>query len=308
MALDDARAGRGRLVLFTGEPGIGKTRLADESARLATAKGMRVRWGRCWEGGGAPAHWPWIQVIRGVFADSDAAPARLRSLPVEIARILPELSSEAATPAHVDAEQARFRLFDAVATLLRESAREQPVVIVLDDLHEADTASLEMLQFTARVLHDANVLIIGTYREAEMRRSTARSPLMDEIVRDALLLPIAGLTEREVGDLVAGRAAGAPDTGIVAELHRATAGNPLFVDGVLRALAAEGRLGGRADRPRRIQATRQRARRNPAPARSPVSRRARCPDDGCGDRPGVRVRAGCAGPRARRREARSAVG
>jgi tetratricopeptide (TPR) repeat protein len=243
VALDDARAGRGRLVLFTGEPGIGKTRLADESARLATAKGMPVRWGRCWEGGGAPAHWPWIQVIRGVLADPDAAPARLRSLPVEIARILPELSSEAAKPAHVDAEQARFRLFDAVATLLRESACEQPVVIVLDDLHEADTASLEILQFTARVLHDANVLIIGTYREAEMRRSSERSPLMDEIVRDALLLPLAGLTEREVGDLVAGRAAGSPATGIVAELHRATAGNPLFVDGVLRALAAEGRLG-----------------------------------------------------------------
>ena len=243
-AIDDARAGRGRLVLFTGEAGIGKTRLADESARLATAKGMRVRWGRCWEGGGAPAHWPWIQVIRELVADSDAPSVRSRNLPVEIARILPELSSEAPEPeARVDAEQARFRLFDAVATLLREAAREQPIVIVLDDLHEADTASLEMLQFTARVLHDANVLIVGTYREAEMRRSPERSPLMDHIVRDALLLPIVGLTEREVGDLVAGRAAGAPATGIVAELHRATAGNPLFVDGVLRALAAEGRLG-----------------------------------------------------------------
>jgi tetratricopeptide (TPR) repeat protein len=103
-----------------------------------------------------------------------------------------------------------------------------------------------MLQFVARVLHDASVLIIGTYRDAEMRRSTERSALMDEIVRDALVLPIAGLTEGEVGDLVAGRATGAPGIGIVAELHRATAGNPLFVDGVLRALAAEGRLGGGA--------------------------------------------------------------
>jgi tetratricopeptide (TPR) repeat protein len=232
-------------VLFTGEPGIGKTRLADESARLATTKGMRVRWGRCWEGGGAPAHWPWIQVIRELVAESVAPRVRLRDLPAEIARILPELSSEVPEPEPpIDAEQARFRLFDTVATLLKESAREQPSVIVLDDLHEADTASLEMLQFTARVLHDANVLIIGTYREAEMRRSTERSPLMDHIVRDALLLPLVGLTEREVGDLVAARAAAAPATGIVAELHRATAGNPLFVDGVLRALAAEGRLGG----------------------------------------------------------------
>ncbi len=126
--------------------------------------------------------------------------------------------------------------------MLKESARERPIVIVLDDLHEADTASLQMLQFVARVLHDANVLIIGTYRDAEMRRSSERSALMDEIVRDALVLPIAALTEGEVGDLVAGRASGAPAIGIVAELHRATAGNPLFVDGVLRTLAAEGRL------------------------------------------------------------------
>jgi tetratricopeptide (TPR) repeat protein/nucleoside-triphosphatase THEP1 len=243
-ALADARAGRGRLVLLTGEPGIGKTWLADESARLAAATGMRVRWGRCWEGSGAPAHWPWIQVIRAVIRESDAAAVRSRNLSADIARILPELSSDASEPkTHVDAEQARFRLFDAVATLLRESAREQPVVIVLDDLHEADTASLQMLQFVARVLHDANVLIIGTYRDAEMRRSTERSLLMDEIVRDALVLPIAALTESEVGDLVAGRATGAPAIGIVAELYRATAGNPLFVDGVLRTLAAEGRLG-----------------------------------------------------------------
>jgi len=241
-AIDDARAGRGRFVLFTGEAGIGKTRLADESARLATTEGMRVRWGRCWEGGGAPAHWPWIQVIRELVAGPDAPSVRSRNLPGEIARILPELSSEVPEPeARVDAEQARFRLFDAVATLLREAAREHPIVIVLDDLHEADTASLQMLQFTARVLHDANVLIIGTYRDAEMRRSTERAPLIDEIVRDALVLPIAALTESEVGDLVAGRAAGPAAIGIVAELHRATAGNPLFVDGVLRTLAAEGR-------------------------------------------------------------------
>ena len=179
--------------------------------------------------------------IRGLVADSDAPSVSSGKLPVEIARILPELSSDAPDPgACGDAEQARFRLFDAVATLLREAAREQPIVIVLDDLHDADTASLEMLQFTARVLHDANVLIVGTYREAEMRRSPERSLLMDHIVRDALLLPIVGLTEREVGDLVAGRAASTPAAGIVAELHRATAGNPLFVDGVLRALRGRG--------------------------------------------------------------------
>ena len=194
----------------------------------------------------------------------------------------------------IDAEQARFRLFDAVATLLKEAAREHPLVIVLDDLHEADTASLQMLQFIARVLHDANVLIIGTYRDAEMRRSPERSPLMDEIVRDALVLPIAALTESEVGDLVAGARAGAPAIGIVAELHRATAGNPLFVDGVLRTLAAEGRLGA-------ARASTSRDSSSPTACAGAIRRRlgllspdARArPHHGCGDRPGVRRTSCC---------------
>jgi hypothetical protein len=113
---------------------------------------------------------------------------RSRNLSVDIARILSERSSEAAEPeTHIDAEEARFRLFDSVATLLKEAARAHLIVIILDDLHEADTALLQMLQFVARVLHDANVLIIGTYRDAEMRRSTEGSELMDEIVRDALV-------------------------------------------------------------------------------------------------------------------------
>jgi predicted ATPase len=123
-AIEDAQAGRGRLLLFTGEPGIGKTRLADESTNLATASGMQVRWGRCWEGGGAPAHWPWIQVIREVIAESGAPGVGSRSLPVEIARILPERSSEVPeSKGHLDAEQARFRLFDAQNRLLLNVAR-----------------------------------------------------------------------------------------------------------------------------------------------------------------------------------------
>jgi eukaryotic-like serine/threonine-protein kinase len=63
--LDAAVAGRGRVVLLAGEPGIGKTRLAEELAARATARGALVLWGRCWEAEGAPAFWPWVQVVRG---------------------------------------------------------------------------------------------------------------------------------------------------------------------------------------------------------------------------------------------------
>lgn len=63
-ALDDALSGDGRLVMLAGEPGIGKTRIAQELAAVAEGRGVRVLWGRCYEGGGAPPYWPWAQAIR----------------------------------------------------------------------------------------------------------------------------------------------------------------------------------------------------------------------------------------------------
>ena len=158
--------------------------------------------------------------------------------------MLPELASEApAAEPQGDAEQARFRLFDAVAALLKDSARAHPLLIVIDDLHEADLPSLNMLKFAVRALHDAPVLIIGTYREAEMRRSLEHLRAIEEALRDGYQMPLSGLAEAEVGRMVEARSDQPPSAEFVALLHRATSGNPLFVDGVLRVLAAEGRLG-----------------------------------------------------------------
>ena len=89
--LDDAFAGRGRLFLLVGEPGIGKSRLAEELIAQARARGARVLVGRCWEAGGAPAYWPWVQSLRPYLRDTDAESLRsqLREGAADVARLLP---------------------------------------------------------------------------------------------------------------------------------------------------------------------------------------------------------------------------
>ena len=128
---------------------------------------MRVAWGRCWEGGGAPAYWPWVQVLRSLVVQQDRTRARPPLVTPEVGQLIPELSSETNTRAPSDPDQARFRLFDGVATMLKDAARTQPLVLIFDDLHEADQDSLEMLKFVARGLHDAQIVVIGNYRDAE---------------------------------------------------------------------------------------------------------------------------------------------
>src|SRR5262249_54534982 len=148
------------------------------------------------------------QILRGVIAEAGSQASR--TLPADILRMLPELAAEATQPEPGDTEQLRFRLFDAVARLLRESASTKPIILVLDDLHDADVASLQLLKFVARVVHDARLVIVGTYRDAEMRHSPERAAVIRDILRDATQIPLTGLAEDEVGRMVERRAGHAP--------------------------------------------------------------------------------------------------
>ncbi len=243
-ALEQSLAGRGSRFLISGEPGIGKTRLADELAADAASRGARVAWGRCWEGGGAPAYWPWVEIVRALVLEPGRARPQQTAVPPEIGQLIPELAAETTQQrSSSDPEQGRFRLFDAVATLVKQVARSAPVVLILDDLHEADRGSLEMLKFIARGLTDSRVVIVGTYRDAEVRRSSYLAESISAIVRHGHPMPLAGLAENEVAQMVEHRAERSPSATFASELHRVTAGNPLFVDGVIRVLVAERKLG-----------------------------------------------------------------
>ncbi len=245
-ALDDALAGEGRLVLISGEPGIGKSRLVEQLARRARERGAEVLVGRCWEAGGAPAYWPWVQALRTHARGSD--PETLRSElgrgASDLAQILPELNQlygELPKPPVSDPEGARFRFFEATASLLRAASLTQPLVLVLDDLHAADSPSLLLLQFLAGELAEARMLVVGAYRDVDPNPRDQLAETLIELRREPVTcsLPLTGLAEADVGSLVALTTGLEPEAHVVSALHRATDGNPLFVGEVVRLLARE---------------------------------------------------------------------
>jgi DNA-binding SARP family transcriptional activator len=244
--LDDAFAGRGRLFLLMGEPGIGKSRLADELIVHAGARGARVLVGRCWEAGGAPAYWPWVQSMRTYLHDvpPDAVQPELGAGAADLAEILPELRRrfpdlpEAPSPT---SEGARLRLFEAATSLLLSAARDRPVVLVLDDLHAADEPSLLLLRFVAREIAASRVLMICAYRDVDPALRDPLSSAMAELVREphTALIQLAGLAEHDVAEYLEVATGVQPAPSRVHAIHAETDGNPLFLSEIVRLLAGE---------------------------------------------------------------------
>ncbi len=245
-ALADAESEKGRLLLLAGEPGIGKTSLADAATALAKARGFTVHWGRCWESGGAPAYWPWLGVLSSIARDLDDAvlAATLGDGAPLLAEILPELRRRLppmSTGAHPPADEARFRVFRAIVALAREASRlsGHGLAIVLDDLHAADRSSLLLLHFLARELRGLKLLVIATCRDAEARKDAETSELLARIGREGSVLSLGRLDVQDALDLV--KAHTAHVAGRVSDriLERAQ-GNPLFLEEMLRLYAEQG--------------------------------------------------------------------
>ncbi len=246
--LDDAIAGRGRLFLLGGEPGIGKSALAEELAGLARARGARVLSGRCWEAGGAPPYWPWVQSIRALLEELDQAARRAQTQAYagDLAQMLPELGVGVETDREsvADPDVARFRLFDATAAFLRSIARDVAVVVILEDLHAADTPSLLLLEFVARTLASSRVLIIATYRDVEVTRDHPLAMTLPELAREGVTrrISLSGLRPADVDRFIAQVSGLPPSSRLVDAVYRETEGNPLFIGEIVRLLASEGRL------------------------------------------------------------------
>ncbi|HVW33346.1 MAG TPA: protein kinase, partial [Acidimicrobiia bacterium] len=252
-AVDSAFAGRGRIVLITGEAGVGKSRLAAECETYANLRGAQLLVGRALEDEGAPPYWPWIQLIRSYVRshDSQTVAQTMGVGAVHIAQVVPEV--RALLPALPDApllepDQARFRFFDAISNFIVEASRVKPMMILLEDLHAADKQTLMLLQFVSRAAVDARVVLTATLRDPEAEDGDPIAEALTELgrARGALRLRLAPLSYDEVREMlenIAGQKLETPDErALVSAIHEESAGSPYFVEEIVRHLVESGRL------------------------------------------------------------------
>jgi DNA-binding CsgD family transcriptional regulator len=240
----DAARAAGGFVAIAGEPGIGKTRLMDEIAKLATADGKRVLWGQMIEDSGAPPYLPWTLVLRDYAQQCDDETLRtdIGSAGPDIGLILPDIRDRLgvdARPASTDGSRGRYALFDAVTRLFLTIARRQPLVVLLDNLHSADGSTLALLEYLCGQIAGSPILIVGAYRHVEFDR---RNPLRTVIARLARSrgfrkLPLQGLALDEVALLLGTHIRAPVPASLVQAVHDQSGGSPLFVCEVASILA-----------------------------------------------------------------------
>ena len=247
--LENALSGRGGMVGLVGEPGIGKTRTSHELETYAGLRSAQVLWGRCYEGG-APPYWPWVQAIRSYVTSRD--PDELRREMGSTASVISEIVDDVKTslpdlqpPAPLDdPESARFRLFDSIATFLKNASQVKPLVLILDDLHWADKPSLLLLEFVVRELGSSRVMLVGTYRDMELNQRHPLTVTLGDLMRERLFerVLLRGLTHDDVGRFIELAAGVNPPQGLIDAIHTQTEGNPLFVTETVRLFVQEGEL------------------------------------------------------------------
>jgi hypothetical protein len=216
--LDGLAHSRGALLLLSGEPGIGKTRLAEEIAERAAHRGARVAWASAWSGDGSPPLWPWVQILRQLTGSAEA----LEQSPPD-------------TPA--GAAAARFAQVDAIGRSVVAAASVQPVVLVIDDLHWADTATIRALTFVATAIRETPCLVVATYRADELTHE-----IIADLARVGTTLAVPRLSDAEAEALLRAAVGTEVSGGASASVVGRSGGNPLFVWEFGQLMAESGRL------------------------------------------------------------------
>jgi class 3 adenylate cyclase len=246
-----ARSGARQVVLLSGEPGIGKTRLASYSALGANADGFGVCWGACSEDLAVPYE-PWIAVCSQLVEHApdvvlnDYA-ERCGGEVGRLARNLGRRVSDAPAPQSSDPETERFLLFQAVAELLRAVSEAAPVLVVLDDFHWADAQSVALLRHVARTIETAQLQLLVTYRDTDLGKDDPLIGALADLRRleGVERIGLQGLAVEDVQAMTAAAAGhdlDADGVALAGEIAAETDGNPFFVSEILRNLSDSGMI------------------------------------------------------------------
>jgi len=246
-AFDGAMSGQGSLVMVVGEPGIGKTALCEQLATYVALRGGKALVGHCYEEG--PMSLPYlafVEALRSYVLTRDVKDLRkeLGTGAADVARIVSEvrerLKLKPKPPSNPEEE--RYRLMQAVTGFLSNAATVQPLLVVLEDLHNSDKGTLEMLTHVSRNLTGTRLLLVGTYRDIEVDRAHPLSAALAELRRVSTYGRVAlrGLNADEVRRMLENITGQDVPWGIAEAVHRQTEGNPLFVQEVVRYLVEEG--------------------------------------------------------------------
>jgi eukaryotic-like serine/threonine-protein kinase len=246
-AFDAGLSGHGGLAMVVGEPGIGKTSLCEQLATYVTVRGGRALIGHCYEEGSLSLPYlPLVEAMRSyvLAREPDGLRSDLGSGAEDVARIVSEVRDRVAVSERTvgNPEEERWRLFQSVSGFLRNASLVQPLLIVLEDLHDADRGTLDLLVHLARNLEGARLLLVGTYRDIEVDRSHPLSSALAELRRGASFsrVPLRGLTPDEVQRMMASVSQREIPWLLSELVHRQTEGNPLFVQEMLRYLVEQG--------------------------------------------------------------------
>ncbi|MDH5671926.1 MAG: AAA family ATPase [Myxococcales bacterium] len=244
-ALSTAEAGQPLLRLIEGEPGVGKTRAAEELASRAAGHGIEVLWGRSREAEGVPAFWPWLPILRSCLASLGERRARehLGAGFAELSRLLPELGAEPLTAGQqAPAEATHYRIFDAVTRLLLLACQDRPRLMIFDDLHWGDPASVDLLGYLLPELGRSKLMIVATFRDTELVTREHGRTQLDHLARypNCERLTLRRLKYEDVERYTAAQLGRS-----MPELSRAvferSEGNAFFMTEALHSLSVDGR-------------------------------------------------------------------
>lgn len=245
-ALLAANRSDGRFVLLGGEAGIGKTRLSRELARRAGKLHCAVLWGSCSEAELPLPYLPFVEAIGARLDEQDPEAIRveLGARVAELAQIFPQLR-EGPQPSAAGDPEAKLRLFEAVVGLLDLWARAETLLIVLDDIHWADTSTRELLEYTARRLANRRVMLLGAYRSDELDRLHPLTRAVQSWRRSGLAesLSVEALTPTQAGEMIAAVLGADEVSGDLASfMHRYSEGNPFVLEELLREAVDRGEV------------------------------------------------------------------